>query len=80
MSTCEVFNKLMSARSCTFNYFEKIVPKGFKDSHVFTRGGARSTLGIFKPNGNIKYSRWVLIEINNKYLRANPSQEGVFNM
>ena len=47
---------------------------------MFKRDGALSILGIFKPKENIKYSRLILMDFNNKDLRANISQKGVFNV
>jgi len=44
---------------------------------MFKRGGALSTLCIFKLKGNIKYSRLILMDFKNKDLRENPYQEGV---
>jgi len=75
----EIFNKLMSARSYTFYYFEVMTLKSFKNSYMFKRGCALSTLCIFKHKENIKYSRFILMDFNNKDLRVNPSQEGVFD-
>jgi len=46
---------------------------------MFKRGGALSTLGIFKLKVNVKYSRLVLMDFNIKDLRKNPSQEGLFD-
>jgi len=73
----ENFNKLMSARSCAFNYIEKVALKSFKNSYMFKRGGALSTMGIFKPKRNIKYSWLILMDFNDKELTANPSQKRV---
>jgi len=46
---------------------------------MFSRGGALSTLSIFKTKGNIKYSRLVFMDFNTKDFRGNPYQEGVFD-
>jgi len=46
---------------------------------MFKRGSALSTLGIFKPKVNVKYSRLVFMDFNIQDLRPNPSQEGVFD-
>jgi len=75
----EIFNKIMSVRSYAFNCFEKMTLKSFKNSYTFNRGGALSTLSIFKLTRNIKYSRLILMDFNNKNLRANPSPQGVFD-
>ena len=68
----------MILRSCAFNWFKKKALKSFKSSYMFKRGGVLSTLGIFKPKKNIKYSRLILMDSNNKDLRENSSQEGSF--
>jgi len=49
---------------------------------MFKRGGELSTLSVFKPKGNIKYLRLIVMDFNLKDLRENPnpSQEGVFDM
>jgi len=69
----EIFIKLMSARSYAFNWFEKKALKSFKNSYIFKRGGTLSTLGIFKPKENAKYSRLVFMDFNIEDLRENPS-------
>jgi len=56
------FNKLMSARSYAFNYFEIMTLKSFKKSYMFKRGCALSTLCIFKHKEHIKYSRFILMD------------------
>jgi len=75
----EIFNKLMSARFYAFNFFEKKIHKGFKNSYMFKRHESFNTLGLFKPKRNIKYSGLILMGFNKKDLRANPSQEGMFD-
>jgi len=53
--------------------------KSFKNSYVFKRGDTLSTLGIFKTKGNIKHLRLMLMDFNIKDLKANLSEEWVFN-
>ena len=75
----EIFNKLMTAKSYAFILFEKKTLKSFKNSYMFKRDGALSTLGIFKHKGVIKYLNLILMDLNNKDLRENPCHEGVFD-
>jgi len=76
----EIFNKLKSVTSYGFNRVDKKALNCFKNPYMFKRGNALSTLDIFKPKENIKYSGLILMNSNNKYLRVNPSQDGVFHM
>ena len=41
---------------------------------MFKRGGVLTILGIFKPKGGNKLSKLVLMALNYKDLRTNPSQ------
>ena len=69
----------MSARSYVLNWFEKKDIKSFKNSYMFKKGHALSTLSIFISKGNIKYSRLIFMDFNID-LSENPSQEGVFDV
>jgi len=69
----EIFNNVIGAKSYAFNYFEKRVPKSFKNLYMFKRGEVLSTLGILKPKWSIKYSTLLLMDLNRKDLRANRS-------
>ena len=53
-----------------------MTPTGFKNSYMFKRGGALSTLSIFKPKGNNKALKFMSIYYNPNNLRANTSQLG----
>jgi len=46
---------------------------------MFNKGGALSTLGIFRPEGNVEYSRLMLMDFNINDLTENPSQEGMLD-
>jgi len=59
------------------NWFEKKAVKSFTNSYMVKRGGALSTLGIFKPIENIKYSRLVFIDFNIMDLRTKPFSRSV---
>jgi len=45
----EIFNKLTNVRSYTFNWSKKKALKSFKNSYIFNRDGALSTLDISNP-------------------------------
>jgi len=69
----KILNKLMSVKPYVFNCFDKKALNSFKNSYMFKRGGALSTLAIFKPKGTVKYLRLMFMDFNIKDLRENPS-------
>ena len=79
MSTLRFSNKLMNTSTYVFNWFEKKALKSFKNFDI-KRDGALSTFGIFKFKEDIKYSRLILMDFNNKDLRTNSSQKVVFDV
>jgi len=68
-----IFNKLISAASYAFNYFEKVAPKSFRNSYMYKRSGVFSIFGYFQIQRGIKYSRLVSVDFKPKDLRINPS-------
>jgi len=50
-----VFNKLMGARTYCSEYSRRLVPKIFKNSYMFKKGGLESTLESLQPKYCTKF-------------------------